>query len=106
MDLHARRLAKSAIGAMLYFSECSRANCRLILWWTARSGRARWNGLIASPCGTLHGQRISTIRFQQAMDESNFANDWGVAAVIAKQVRPLTFVLTQYSANGKQSAVV
>src|ERR1700733_9812643 len=76
MDLQARRLAKSAIGAMLYFSECSRANCRLILWWTARSGRARWNGLIASPCGTSHGQRISTIRFQRAMDGSKPDYEW------------------------------
>jgi len=41
--------------------------------------------------------------FQKRGAESNFANDWGVAAVIAKQVRPLTFVLTQCSGNGKQS---
>jgi hypothetical protein len=37
--------------------------------------------------------------------EPNLANDWGVAAVIAKQVRLLTFVLTQGGENGKQSRV-
>ena len=164
------------------FLECLRANCRSISSWTARRGRVRSSGLIALPCETSRGRRISTIRFRRATggwkqdyewirsgsarrwrngltagesakgklcalrsakfnglttsssqislmktqcnnecvarsgiervrteifskkrSRIEFCEDWGVAAVIAKQVRPLTFVLTQCSGNGKQS---
>ena len=48
-------------------------------------------------------ERVRTEIFSKKRSRIEFCEDWGVAAVIAKQVRPLTFVLTQCSENGKQS---
>jgi hypothetical protein len=54
-------------------------------------------------CAGRRVERVRTDIFSKKRSRIEFCEDWGVAAVIAKQVRPLTFVLTQCSGNGKQS---